>query len=133
MDNNEFGLNLLSGAAIGSNLFLHPADVLNLNLDLQADTVFSLGLIEHFDVAGTRHAIDSHLQRNQAWRHRGDYVSHSDAALPVEPGHFGTGWKMDLSRRTSLRTPEVRSAIDGAGRLLYSRLIWQTPYRERLW
>jgi hypothetical protein len=44
------------------NVHLHHHDVLSLNLPLQADLVFSVGLIEHFDPAGTRDAVLAHFR-----------------------------------------------------------------------
>ena len=63
IDANQLGLNLLADKARGANnLRLHRQDVLNLELDLQLDTVFSLGLIEHFDIDDTRQVVHSHLK-----------------------------------------------------------------------
>jgi putative flippase GtrA len=63
VDTNTFGLDLLrarlprSGAVV-----LHRQDVLDLSLDLRADVVFSVGLIEHFAAAETRRAVDAHFR-----------------------------------------------------------------------
>ena len=39
------------------NIILHTADFLSLNFDLQADVVFSVGLIESFEPADTHRAL----------------------------------------------------------------------------
>ncbi len=63
VDNNDYGLNILSARADKPpHIRLHRGDVLNMHLDLRADAVFSVGLIEHFDPAGTRQAVLRHLE-----------------------------------------------------------------------
>ena len=41
--------------------YLHEKSVLGLSLDRAADVVFSVGLVEHFDVQRTREAITAHF------------------------------------------------------------------------
>ncbi|MCX5882550.1 MAG: class I SAM-dependent methyltransferase [Deltaproteobacteria bacterium] len=63
IDNNEFGLSLLKHRKREiSNLILVNDDVLNPRMEAAVDLVFSVGLIEHFDTAGTRAAIDTHFR-----------------------------------------------------------------------
>src|SRR5450432_1859749 len=57
IDNNAYGLDLLRQKDGNSELQLHLSDVLNFRESVQVDTVFSLGLIEHFDIEGTRRAV----------------------------------------------------------------------------
>jgi glycosyltransferase involved in cell wall biosynthesis len=62
VDMNDYGLSLLHERSEGpSEIRLHRQDVLHMDLEVQADTVFSIGLIEHFDPAGTRTAILKHF------------------------------------------------------------------------
>jgi SAM-dependent methyltransferase len=62
IDNNQHGLDLLSKRLTkGLPVLTHHDDVLDLNLDLRADCVFSVGLIEHFDESETRIAILKHF------------------------------------------------------------------------
>src|SRR5262249_17358405 len=62
VDNNRYGLELLKPrAAAGAVVRLHLRSVLDLPLDIQADLVFSVGLIEHFDPAGTARAVQAHF------------------------------------------------------------------------
>src|SRR5438067_2301531 len=57
-DLNQKGLDLLrQRRGTDARLQLHRGDVLNPDLDLQADLVLSVGLIEHFDPDGTAKAI----------------------------------------------------------------------------
>ncbi|MFH0996862.1 MAG: methyltransferase domain-containing protein [Pseudomonadota bacterium] len=63
VDNNELGLSLLEQRKREkSNLILVNDDVLNPCREAAADLVFSVGLIEHFDVSGTRAAIGTHFR-----------------------------------------------------------------------
>jgi SAM-dependent methyltransferase len=62
IDTNEYGLSLLSGrAGEGSVVRLHKASILENSLELAADLVFSVGLIEHFEPAETRAAVLAHF------------------------------------------------------------------------
>ena len=57
IDTNAYGLSLLKDRGV----IAHQQNCLDLRLDLQADAAFSIGLIEHFDRAGTRKAVESHF------------------------------------------------------------------------
>src|SRR5262249_41555700 len=57
IDNNAYGLSLLDQRGV----IAHHEDCLDLRMQLQADAVFSIGLIEHFDRMGTRRAVASHF------------------------------------------------------------------------
>ncbi len=63
IDTNQFGLSLLQ-KRLGSrdNVRLHRASVLDIPLNIQADIVFSVGLVEHFDAGDTRKAILAHFR-----------------------------------------------------------------------
>jgi SAM-dependent methyltransferase len=62
VDTNAYGLSLLEQRAGGSGkVRLHRQSVLGLSLDTQADVVFSVGLIEHFDAPRTRQAVLAHF------------------------------------------------------------------------
>lgn len=61
-DNNRLGLELLQRRALRHpGLTALPDDVLHPSGQAQADLVFSVGLIEHFDRQGTAQAIRSHF------------------------------------------------------------------------
>jgi hypothetical protein len=62
VDLNEQGLNMLRDRIDSlPQVRLHRQNVLNMELNVEADTVFSIGLIEHFDPVGTRKAILQHF------------------------------------------------------------------------
>jgi len=62
VDTNAYGLSLLEQrVGRGNKVRLHQQSVLGLSLDNQADIVFSVGLIEHFDPPRTRQAVLAHF------------------------------------------------------------------------
>ena len=132
IDANELGLELLVDKAADDNLRLHRQDVLNLDLDLQLDTVFSLGLIEHFDIDGTSQAVRSHLK---LLKHGGIAV----VTFPTPTLRYRTtrlaiqlAGKWVFHDERPLRVPEVRAAVGGLGRVLDHWLIWNIPLTQRL-
>ncbi len=63
IDNNTIGLKLLGERTERyPGVFLHQQDVLGLDLDIRADIVFSVGLIEHFSGDNLLHVIQAHFQ-----------------------------------------------------------------------
>ncbi len=58
IDTNAYGLSLLRGRKV----ITHQQSCSRSALDLEADAAFSIGLIEHFDPAGTRQAVASHFR-----------------------------------------------------------------------
>ncbi len=62
IDTNEYGLSLLAERIGGRGVRLHRQNVLELSYDCEADVVFSIGLIEHFDAADTRRAVLAHFE-----------------------------------------------------------------------
>jgi len=62
VDNNRYGLELLQRrAGDQGTVRLHLRDVLELTSEMQADLVFSVGLVEHFEPAETRKAVLAHF------------------------------------------------------------------------
>ena len=62
VDTNAYGLSLLEQrVGHGDKVRLHQQSVLGLSLETQADIVFSVGLIEHFDAPRTRQAVLAHF------------------------------------------------------------------------
>ena len=61
VDNNEYGLRLLERRVSEEPVHVLREDVLNLRTKLQADVVFSVGLIEHFTPKDTRRAVLAHF------------------------------------------------------------------------
>ena len=62
VDTNRYGLSLLA-RRMGANdvIRLHEQSVLDLSLAAEADIVFSVGLVEHFDPDDTRKAVLAHF------------------------------------------------------------------------
>ncbi len=106
------------------NVHLHCQDVLSLDLSLQADLVFSVGLIEHFDPAETRAAVRAHFR----------LLKPRGTALITFPTPT---WLYRLTRSLSeacrawifhderpLGFDEVDRAAAGCGTVLEKRIVW---------
>jgi putative flippase GtrA len=62
IDTNRYGLSLLEKKAARQGVVrLYQQSVLDLSLKAEADLVFSVGLVEHFDPAETRKAVLAHF------------------------------------------------------------------------
>jgi SAM-dependent methyltransferase len=124
VDNNRYGLDLLRQRVTRSGVFLHCASVLELDLTLQADVVFSIGLIEHFDEVGTRKAIHAHFR----------LLKSGGIAIITFPTptflYRATRGLAELTRQWAfhderpLQPVEVVSAVQGQGEVLHRHLIW---------
>jgi SAM-dependent methyltransferase len=63
IDNNQTGLDKTRARITKDNhVSVLNTDILNLDIKSQADLVLSIGLIEHFDTAGTKKAIKAHFE-----------------------------------------------------------------------
>jgi glycosyltransferase involved in cell wall biosynthesis/SAM-dependent methyltransferase len=62
IDTNRYGLSLLEQKTAGLPVGLHCESVLDLRMQAEADVVFSVGLVEHFDPRLTREAILAHFR-----------------------------------------------------------------------
>lgn len=63
IDNNELGLKKFKDRYPDNpKVEVFNCDVLNMSSDIQADIVFSVGLIEHFSPKETQAAIDAHFE-----------------------------------------------------------------------
>ena len=63
IDNNKTGLDLLK-KKFGNDgvLLIKNADILNYTVSNEnADLIYSVGLVEHFDIEGTEKAIEAHF------------------------------------------------------------------------
>ncbi len=124
VDNNQFGLRLLRERTGKSGLFLHCESVLQLGLELEADVVFSIGLIEHFDRTGTRKAVEAHFSLlkpggiaiitfpTPTWLYR------ATRGLAEITGQ----WAFPDER--PLQPSEVAAAAQPLGEILHEELIW---------
>jgi hypothetical protein len=62
IDTNEYGLSLLAKRAPAGNVVrAHRQSILDFSYEGTADVVFSIGLVEHFDVPDTRRAVLAHF------------------------------------------------------------------------
>ena len=134
IDSNELGLSLLRERVSGRpDVFLHRQDVLHLEESgLRAGMVFSVGLIEHFDRAGTKQAIRAHF----------DLLSSGGYALISFPtptwlyvGARSIAETLGLWRFTDerpLEVSEVREAVREFGEIVFEKTLWPLVFTQRL-
>ena len=131
VDSNHFGLELLrQRLGNASEVLLHEQNVLDLSLDVKADAVFSVGLIEHFDGAGTRKAIQAHFDVLRP----GGYailsfptptlLYRAARALTVQ---FGM-WRFPDER--PLKRNEVLESTQGIGRVVHEKTLWPLVFTQ---
>jgi putative flippase GtrA len=133
VDNNRFGLDLLRARpGVGSEVVVHEADVLNLALPLQADVVFSIGLIEHFDEADTRKAVLAHFGMVKP----GGFaiISFPTPTLLYRVTRAAAEaaglWKFHDER--PLDRAEVARAVGSAGQVTFEKVLWPLVFTQRL-
>lgn len=110
----------------------HVCDVRDCCLPLQADVVFSVGLIEHFDKKDTQRVIDTHFS----------LVAPDGVVIMTFPTPT---WLYRLARRLAealhlwkfpderpLDMPEVLAALAGRGTLVEQDIIWPIVYTQGL-
>jgi SAM-dependent methyltransferase len=133
VDNNQLGLDQLRRrTGERDDVFLHNGDVLNLALPCQMDLVFSVGLIEHFDLAGTQRAVRAHF----------DFLKPGGIAVISFPTPT---LLYRIARRTAelsgkwifhderpLRLREVAAAAEPCGQMLFQRIIWPIVFTQQL-
>lgn len=125
VDNNARGLELFRRRVGGTpTVGVHNQDVLSMDVRLDADVVFSVGLIEHFSEQGTRQAVASHFSLvrpgglvlitfpTPTWLYRACRTMAE--VLNV--------WRFPDER--PLRYPEVAAAIAGHGDVLHHEIVW---------
>jgi putative flippase GtrA len=133
IDNNDYGLNILNArAGKPRQICLHRGDVLNMNLDLRADAVFSVGLIEHFDPPGTRQAVLKHLE---LLRPGGCAI----LSFPTPTALYRVAraltelvglWKFPDER--PLRRTEVLDSVAPFAELVSEKTLWPLVYTQHL-
>jgi len=126
IDNNQLGLDLLkSRYSRDDRVSVRKGDVLSTSEPERLyDIVFSVGLIEHFDPAGTAKAIASHFR----------YLRPGGTAIITFPTPT---WLYRAVRRLSeatnnwifhderpLRLPEFERAVNGLGEIESARILW---------
>jgi len=128
VDTNAYGLSLLEGRGVET----HLQDCRALTLQLEADVVFSIGLIEHFDSADTARAVAAHFDLlkpggcaiisypTPTWLYR--------AARTVTET-LGA-WKFPDER--PLDRGEVLRAAEAHGELLFEKVLWPIVFTQRM-
>ena len=131
VDNNAYGLDLLKARAT-PNVKLHHGDVLRLGAPLKADVVFSVGLVEHFDIEGTRRAVEAHFPvarpggcviisfPTPTWLYR---VTRAGAEL------LGA-WKFPDER--PLEIAEVVATVSKFGDVVFQKTLWPLVFTQHL-
>jgi SAM-dependent methyltransferase len=126
LDNNRLGLELFRHrCANRHDASAHEVDLAGSSLPaIQADLVFSVGLIEHFDVVGTRRVLAAHraLVRpgglllvtfpTPTWLYR------------AVRGAAERAGRWAFSDERPLLASEVRATLDGWGQRLEAATIW---------
>ncbi len=134
IDTNAYGLSLLRHR-LGdrSDVTLHHADVRTLTPGLiAADAVLSVGLIEHFDQAGTREAIQAHFALLPAGGHvivtfptpTWLYITARTIVETVGKWHF--------TDERPLQTAEVRAVASELGEVVFEKTLWPLVFTQHL-
>ncbi len=128
IDTNAYGLSLLKGRGVKA----HQQDCRSPQLDLEADAVFSVGLVEHFDPEDTRRAIASHFALlkpggcaiisfpTPTWLYR---VARAAAEA-------AGAWKFPDER--PLDRTEVLAAASPFATVEFEKLLWPLVFTQRL-
>jgi putative flippase GtrA len=134
VDRNEYGLSLLSHRLNGRrDVILHRGDVLNLpKLAVQADGVFSVGLVEHFDPKGTQKAVEAHF----------DLLRSGGCAMISFPTPT---WLYSLARAACeafglwrfpderpLSRAEISAVVSNFGEIVFEKTLWPLILTQRL-
>ncbi len=133
VDSNEYGLSLLHSRVDGNpKVILHTADCLDLDIDLKADVVFSVGLIEHFQPTDTRRAILAHFDILK----KGGIavISFPTPTLLYRAARFFTEasglWKFPDER--PLKHEEAFESIRQRGILLFEQTLWPLVFTQHI-
>jgi glycosyltransferase involved in cell wall biosynthesis len=134
IDTNQYGLSLLE-RRVGQNgiVRLHQESVLALSEPLpEADVVFSVGLVEHFDSDATGKAVRAHFDLLRSGglaiiTFPTPTVLYRVARAALEV--FGM-WKFHDER--PLDPAEVRAAIGGRGTIVHEQTLWPLILTQHL-
>lgn len=133
VDTNAYGLDLLRQQQTPDlNLVIHQQDVLRLALPLHADVAMSVGLVEHFDEAGTAAAIRAHFS---LLREGGIAVITFPTPTLLYRLTRGAAeilkiWKFHDER--PLLRDEILRATVGTGALLHEKTLWPLVLTQHL-
>ena len=131
IDTNEYGLSLLAGRAPkGGVVRLHLRNVLSLTHDCEADLVYCIGLMEHFDPPETRRAVLGHLDPLRAGGIA--IISFLTPTLLCRLSRkfikaIGL-WKFPDER--PLEPAEVLPTIRERADILYRKTLWLAPHAD---
>ncbi len=133
VDTNRYGLSLLEKRAPNSGVLrVHQQSVLSLEMDLTADVVYSVGLVEHFQTAETRRAVLAHFEPlrpggivivtfpTPTWLYRASRKCIETAGR----------WKFPDER--PLKPAEVRAALEEKGQILFEKTLWPLVLTQHL-
>lgn len=133
VDTSEYGLELLRRRfPEHPQVRLHRQDVTALTLELEADVVFSVGLIEHFDGPGMRQALEAHFRLlkpgglavlsfpEPTWLYRAARAVCEALGL----------WRFPDER--PLRPEQVRACLAGHGEVVFEKTLWPLVFTQRL-
>ena len=133
VDTNRYGLELLEKRLGGNDkVHLHRESVLDMSLGSQADIVFSVGLVEHFDPPGTRAAVLAHFD---ALRPGGTLILTFPTPTPLYRAtrrliEMLGMWKFHDER--PLGPAEVADAVRERGEVVYSKTLWPLILTQHL-
>ncbi len=134
VDTNPLGLLLTRQRWAGHTVVeAREGDVLaGLPEDLRADLVYSVGLIEHFDAAGTARALHTHLQ---ATRPGGVCLLSYPTPTPLyrvarRIAELTGQWRFPDER--PLRLAEITPTVDAYGSLIAAHLIWPIIFTQEM-
>ena len=132
VDTNRYGLSLLEKRADSRVVRLHEQSVLALSMDVKADLVYSVGLVEHFEPAQTRRAVLAHFEPlrpggivivtfpTPTWLYRASRKCIERAGM----------WKFPDER--PLKPAEVRRALEEKGEILFEKTMWPLVLTQHL-
>jgi len=128
VDTNAFGLSLLRGRGVTT----HLEDCRTVELNLAADAAFSIGLIEHFDLAGTRQAILAHFRLLKPGGCA--IISFPTPTLLYRVARWlaesAGAWKFPDER--PLDRTEVVAAASEVARVEFEKILWPIVFTQRL-
>lgn len=139
VDLNRYGLDLLAARTRDLSgkhcpeIVLHHADALRIqDLNLVADAVFSIGMVDHFDPAGTRAAIQAHFAPLQPGG-----IAIISFPTPTWLYRLARGlfeslglWKFPDER--PLKREEVAANIEGLGEIIFEKTLWPLIFTQHV-
>ena len=132
IDTNEYGLGLLRDRLAPGAVELLNESVLDLRSELQADVVFSVGLIEHFSPADTRRAVLAHFALVRPGGHA--ILTFPTPTLLYRAARslaeLAGLWKFPDER--PLTRSEVVADIGDQGEIVFEKLLWPLVFTQQL-